>query len=280
MPPQRKKFNVPYLGFGIGLRPVHYKDLLENPLSVDWLEIISENFLLEGGRSLYYLDAFCEQYQLVPHGVSLSIGSANPLEETYLTKLKKLITKTKSPWFSDHLCWSNYKGKSYHNLMPLPYTDAIIDYVSQRIRMVQDFMEKPFLLENVSSYVEFTDSTMPEWEFLVRIAEKADCGLLLDINNIYVSSRNHGFDPLAYLNAIPPERVIQYHIAGHDDKGSYVLDSHDHPVRDEVWELYAKAIPLFGNTSLMIERDDHIPPLPDLLKELEYAKKIHQDVTR
>ena len=276
--PIKKRFDLPYLGFGIGLRPTHYHELLKTPIQVDWLEIISENFLLEGGLSLHYLDIFQEKYRMVPHGVSLSIGSSSPLNKGYLLRLKQLVDKLDTPWFSDHLCWGNHKGKQYHNLMPLPYTPEVVEYVAQRIRMVQDFIEKPFLLENVSSYIEFTDSQMPEWEFLANIVQKADCGILLDINNVYVSSRNHDFDPMTYLSAIPADRVVQYHIAGHDDKGTYVLDSHDHPVRDEVWALYQKAIPLFGDVSLMIERDDHIPPLNELLKELDYAKSLHAQI--
>lgn len=271
----KKRFNLPYLGFGIGLRPQHYQDLLHHPIQVDWLEIISENFLLDGGLSLHYLDLFKDHYTLVPHGVSLSIGSTSELSESYLKKLKALVEKLQAPWFSDHLCWGNHKGKNFHNLMPLPYTPEVINYVADRIKQVQNFIGKPFLLENVSSYIEFTESKLPEWDFIAQIAEKADCGILLDINNVYVSSRNHNFDPLIYLKNIPSERVIQYHMAGHDDKGTYVLDSHDHPVRDEVWALYQQAIPLFGEVSFMIERDDHIPPLNELLAEVEYAKQLY-----
>jgi len=265
---------TPYLGFGIGLRPKHYADLLKNPPKVDWLEIISENFMLDGGRSMSYLEQFQERYKIIPHGVSLSIGSSNSLDWTYLKKLKKLVAQLDPPWFSDHLCWNHYGKKYLHNLMPLPYTSEIIDYVAERIRVVQDYIERPMLIENVSSYVEFTGSTMPEWTFLSEVSEKADCGILLDINNIYVSAKNHHFDPMLYLRSVPKQRVRQYHIAGHDDQGSYILDSHDHAIRDEVWALYTEAIPLFGDVSLMIERDEHIPSLSDLLKELNYAKAL------
>jgi uncharacterized protein len=272
---KKKRFNVPYLGFGIGLRTPHFQDLLNDKPNVDWLELISENFMLEGGRSLYMLDQFKERYRLIPHGVSLSIGASDPLDWDYLRRLKKLIKSIKAPWFSDHLCWSQEGGAHMHNLLPLIYTPEIASFVAERIRIVQDFMEIPFLVENVSSYVEFKESTLSEWAFLTQVVEKADCGILLDINNIYVSARNHNFDPFTYLNHMPAERVIQYHIAGHDDRGSYILDSHDHPVRDDVWALYAHAVPLFGDVSLMLERDEEIPPLPELLAELDYARSIH-----
>jgi len=278
MPPS-KRFNVPYLGFGIGLRPPHYHDLLETSPQVDWLELISENFMLEGGRSLAMLDQFKERYRLIPHGVSLSIGASDPLDWDYLRRLKKLLQSINAPWFSDHLCWSQMGGAHMHNLLPLVYTEDVAAFVADKIRVVQDFMERPFLVENVSSYVEFKDSKMTEWEFLVQVVERADCGILLDINNVYVSARNHEFDPVTYLTHIPPERVIQYHIAGHDDRGIYILDSHDHPVRDDVWALYAKAIPMFGEVSLMLERDEDIPPLPELLAELDDARSIHAQVT-
>jgi len=278
--PISKRFNVPYLGFGIGLRTPHYKDLLENKPNADWLELISENFMLEGGRSLYMLDQFKERYRLIPHGVSLSIGASDPIDWDYLRRLKKLIQSINAPWFSDHLCWSQQGGAHMHNLLPLIYTPEIASFVAEKIRIIQDFMEIPFLVENVSSYVEFKESTLSEWEFLKQVVEKADCGILLDINNIYVSARNHNYDPVTYLKHMPPERVIQYHIAGHDDRGSYILDSHDHPVRDDVWALYAQAVPLFGDVSLMLERDEDIPPLPELIAELDYARAIHAKALR
>lgn len=278
--PISKRFNVPYLGFGIGLRPPHYKELLNQAPNVDWLELISENFMLAGGRSLYMLDQFKERYRLIPHGVSLSIGASDPIDWDYLRRLKILIQSIKAPWFSDHLCWSQQGGAHMHNLLPLIYTDEVASFVAEKIRIIQDFMEIPFLVENVSSYVEFKESTLSEWEFLKQVVEKADCSILLDINNIYVSARNHNFDPFVYLNHMPPERVIQYHIAGHDDRGTYILDSHDHPVRDDVWALYAHAVPIFGDVSLMLERDEDIPPLPELLTELDYARIIHAKATR
>jgi len=273
----KKIHNLPFLGFGIGLRLDHYQELLEDTTKVDWLEIISENFLLPGGRSQYYLDQFNEKYQIIPHGVSLSIGSTDPLNWDYLKKLKNLLDKTKAPWFSDHLCWSHHNAHHLHNLMPLPYTEENITYIAKRIEIIQEFLERPMLIENVSSYVEFTQSTMPEWTFIKEIAEKANCGLLLDVNNVFVSAFNHHYDPMDYIHAMPPERVIQYHIAGHHDHGTYILDTHDHDIRDEVWDLFKKTAPLFGNVSTMIERDDNIPPLEDLLQELNIAKQIWTD---
>ncbi len=274
-PSPHSKFSpVPNLGFGIGLRPDHYQDLLETKNAVDWLEIISENFMLEGGRNRHYLDLFKDKYRIVPHGVSLSIGSTDPLDWTYLNSLKTLIASLNAPWFSDHLCWTKYAHHNLHNLMPLPYTKEVITYVAERIKIVQDHMGIPFIIENVSSYVEFTDSTMPEWTFISEIAEKANCGILLDVNNIYVSAFNHNFNPETYINNIPPERVLQYHIAGHNDHGTYILDSHDADIRQEVWDLYKKCIPIFGEVSTMIERDDDIPPLSELLSELNQAKTI------
>jgi uncharacterized protein (UPF0276 family) len=271
-----KKFaGLPYLGFGIGLRTEHYHDLLEHPpKEVQWLEIISEGFLIEGGRPLEYLEIFSKRYPLIPHGVSLSIGSTDPLDQNYLKKLKKLVNKIKAPWFSDHLCWTKFQGHNMHNLIPMPYTKVSAKLIADKVKKVQDIVGRPMLLENVSSYIEFKANEMTEWEFLTLVAEKADCGILLDINNVFFSSFNHEFDAMEYLNNIPPERVIQYHMAGHLDKGDYIIDTHDHDIRREVWDLYQKAIPLFGEVSFLLERDDHIPPLKTLLKELQYAKKL------
>jgi uncharacterized protein (UPF0276 family) len=269
--------SLPYLGFGLGLRSKHYDDFIETRPQVDWLEIISESFFVETGRPRYFLDQIREHYTIVPHGVSLSIGSSDPLDWDYLKKLKKLVHTLNSPWFSDHLCWGNHGGQFLHNLMPLPYTEDVAKYVGERARIVQDFIEKPMLIENVSSYMEFKDSKMTEWEFVTCVTEAADCGILLDINNVYVSAQNHHFDPMDYIKGIPNQRVAQYHIAGHLDKGSYILDTHDHEIRDEVWELYRQTIPHFENVSLMLERDDHIPPLTELIDELMIAKKIYAE---
>ncbi|MSR88371.1 MAG: DUF692 domain-containing protein [Candidatus Margulisbacteria bacterium] len=272
--------SLPYLGFGLGLRTIHFEDFIATSPEVDWLEIISENFLLESARPLYYLDQIMERYKVVPHGVSLSIGSSDSLNMDYLKRLKNLVKKLDTPWFSDHLCWGSSGGTNLHNLMPLPYTSEVAKYVAERVRIVQDFVEKPFILENVSSYLEFETSTMTEWDFLTEIVETADCGILLDVNNVFVSSQNHHFDPMEYMRNVPKDRVVQYHIAGHDDKGKYILDTHDHEIQQDVWDLYRKTIPLFDQVSLMLERDDHIPPLPDLLSELAFAKSIYDDVMK
>lgn len=269
----KKVFDVPSLGIGLGLRAPHYHDILENNPPVGWFEIISENFMVDGGKPIHYLDQFLDRYPIIQHGVSMSIGSAGPLDFEYLKKLKRLIKKTRTPWFSDHLCWCRHNAHQMHNLLPLPYTRETAEYVAQKARIVQDYMETPFLLENLSSYVEFADSEMTEWEFLSLVAEKASCGILLDVNNIYVSARNHGFDPMDYVRGVPPERVIQMHIAGHTDYGSFVLDTHDHPVRNEVWELYRAARRRMGSVSLMLERDDHIPPFQEVFDEVLQAKK-------
>jgi uncharacterized protein (UPF0276 family) len=271
-----KRFNVPFLGFGLGLRAPHHEELLSSK-KVDWLEVISENFMLDGGQSPHSLAPFKERYTIIPHGVSLSVGSVDTIDKDHLKKLKKLINYLNPPWFSDHLCWAGLGGAHMHNLLPLPYTEETITYVAQKIALIQDAVGIPFLIENLSSYIEFKDSQMTEWEFLKEIAETADCGILLDVNNVYVSSRNHHFDPMTYIQGIPADRVVQYHIAGHQDHGTYVLDTHDHPVRDEVWDLFSKTVPLMGNVSTMIERDDNIPPFNDLLAELEQAKSIYQN---
>lgn len=272
-----KRFDVPYLGFGLGLRTCHFQDFIETKPKVDWLEIISENFLIDGGQALHHLDFFIEHYPIIAHGVSLSIGSVDPLDMIYLKKLRTLLDKINAPWFSDHICWTKIHGRNLHNLMPLPYTESTINFVSEKIKQVQDYIQRPFIFENVSSYVEFKQSTMPEWEFVRKVSEKADCGILLDINNIYVSGFNHNFDPKQYINNIPKERVLQFHIAGHKDKGNYILDTHDNEIRDEVWDLYRYAKSQFGEVSVLLERDDNIPELNTLLDELNQAKKIYEE---
>lgn len=257
---KRRIFNLPNLGIGLGLRIPHYREILSTRPKVDWFEIISENFMVDGGRPLSYLDRFLERYRIVQHGVSLSIGSTDPLDFEYLRKLKRLVKKTRTPWVSDHLCWCKHSAHQMHNLLPLPYTRVSAGLVARKARIVQDFLEVPFLLENLSSYVTFRSDEMPEWEFLTSVVDKADCGILLDVNNIYVSAKNHGFDPMDYVNAVPPERVVQMHLAGHTDMGGYLLDTHDHPVRREVWRLFQRACERVGSVSVMLERDDRIPP--------------------
>ena len=264
----------PSLGFGLGLRVEHYQTILDTRPDIDWFEILSENYLVPGGKPLYYLDRIRADYPVVMHGVSLSIGSSDPLDLDYLKQLKQLADRVEPAWLSDHLCWTGLNGTNLHDLMPLPYTEEAIEHVAARVRQVQDVLGRRILLENVSSYVSYTQSEMSEWEFVRAILERADCLMLLDINNIYVSSYNHGYDARAYLNAIPVERVQQFHLAGHTNHGNYIVDTHDHPVIDPVWDLYAHAVRRFGRVSTMIERDDNIPPLDELLAELDQARAI------
>ena len=264
----------PFLGFGLGLRPEHYPAVLEDRPAVDWFEIISENYLVAGGKPLYFLDRIREHYPMVMHGVSLSIGGCDPLDPGYLAALKRLAARVEPAWISDHLCWTGIDGRNLHDLLPLPYTEEAIAHVAGRVGQVQDCLGRQILLENVSSYVTYTDSRISEWEFLSAVAERADCHILLDVNNVCVSAHNHGFDPLAYLDGVPPGRVRQIHLAGHSHDGSLIVDTHDHPVPDPVWALYAEAIARLGPVSTMIERDDDIPPLETLLAELAQARSL------
>ncbi len=264
----------PSLGFGLGLRVDHYEAILAGRPPVDWFEVLTENYLVPGGKPLNYLMRIRERFRIAMHGVSLSIGSTAPLDREYLRQVKALAARVQPEWVSDHLCWTGVAGRNTHDLLPLPYTREAVDHVVARVRTVQDLLERRILLENVSSYVSFRDAPLTEWQFLAEIAERADCLILLDVNNIYVSAVNHGFDPLEYLNAIPPARVQQIHLAGHEDHGDYLVDTHDHPVRSAVWELYAAAVRRLGPVSTMIERDDHIPPLAELCAELEEARSV------
>jgi len=261
-------------GFGLGLRPQHYADFLADPQRVDWLELISENYMVPGGKPLAMLDAIRADYPVALHGVSLSIGSTEPLDRDYLARLKQLAHRVEPLWVSDHLCWTGVAGKNSHDLLPLPYSEEALRLVVAHVRQVQDLLGERILLENVSSYLEFTDSVIPEWAFLGAVAEQADCLLLLDVNNVYVSSVNHGFDPREYLRHLPGERIQQIHLAGHSDHGEYIVDTHDHPVCDAVWALYREACIQFGEVAAMIERDDHIPPLAELIAELDQARGI------
>ena len=274
--PQRP---FPDLGFGLGLRVDHYDTLLAERPAIDWFEIISENYMVPGGKPLHYLDRIRADYPLAMHGVSLSIGSTDPLNRSYLHDLKALAARVEPVWISDHLCWTGVAGTNLHDLMPLPYTEEAIEHVAGRVREVQDFLGRRLLLENVSSYVSYAESQLSEWEFLTAVSERADCLILLDVNNIYVSSVNHGFDPRAYLDGVPATRVQQFHLAGHEDHGDYIIDTHDHPVPDPVWSLYAEAVKRFGAVSAMIERDDHIPPLAELITELDRARAIFRTTT-
>jgi uncharacterized protein (UPF0276 family) len=264
----------PQLGFGLGLRKEHYETILAEKPAVDWFEIITENYLVDGGKPLDYLERIRADYPLVMHGVSLSLGGTDPLDLAYLHKLKALAGRVEAAWVSDHLCWTGVGGVNLHDLLPLPCTEETLRHVVGRIRRVQDFLGRRILVENPSTYLAYGHSDIPEWEFLGAMAEQADCLLLLDVNNVYVSARNHGFDPCRYLAAVPARRVWQIHLAGHSDFGSHIIDTHDHPVADPVWTLYETAIRRCGPVSTMIERDDAIPPLAELLDELQRARHV------
>ncbi|HTY17700.1 MAG TPA: DUF692 domain-containing protein [Myxococcota bacterium] len=276
-PPLRPP-EAPFLGVGVGLRPVHYADVLaraaQGTLGVDWFEVISENFLVPGGRPPRVLGAVRSHLPVVLHGVSLDIGSTDPLNESYLDALAALARRVEPAWISDHLCWTGVDGANLHDLLPLPLRGETVRHVAARVRRVQERLGRRIALENVSSYFAWTHDAMPEWEFLAAVAEEADCGILLDVNNVYVSAHNHGFDAIRYIDAIPPERVFQLHLAGHSESGSLLIDTHDHPVRDEVWALFAHAVRRLGPVSTLIEWDDEIPPLERLEEEASRARAI------
>ena len=267
-------------GFGLGLRTAHYAEFIASPQPVDWLEIISENYFGDGGKPMAMLDTLRARYPMVMHGVSLSIGSSDGLNRDYLKQLRQLADRVQPMWISDHLCWTGQRGHNAHDLLPLPYSEEALRLVVANIGQVQDVLQRQFVIENVSSYLTYCSDEMTEWEFLKQVCEEADCALLLDVNNIFVSSVNHGFDPLNYLNHIPIERVQQIHLAGHSDNGDHIIDTHDQPVAPAVWALYADACRRFGAVATMIERDDHIPALPILLGELQHARQIGADVAR
>jgi uncharacterized protein (UPF0276 family) len=262
------------LGFGLGLRTEHYADILDGKPAVDWFEAVTENYLVAGGRPLHNLMRVRERFPVALHGVSLSIGSTGPLDLSYLAQVKALAARVQPVWISDHLCWTGVNGKNLHDLLPLPYTEEALAHVVARVRAVQEILGRRILLENVSSYLGFQESRMTEWEFLAAVATQADCLLLLDVNNVYVSSVNHEFDPLTYLDAIPADRVQQIHLAGHENHGDYLIDTHDQPVPDAVWSLYTEALKRFGVVPTMIERDANIPPLAELEAELRIARRL------
>jgi len=262
------------LGFGLGLRPVHYTAILDSPPAVDWFEVITENYLVGGGRPLHFLDAIRARYPVVMHGVSLSIGSTAPLDLQYIARVRALAERCEAEWLSDHLCWTGTDGTNLHDLLPLPYTSEALEHLAPRIEQVQELLGRSLVLENVSSYVSYTSSAMSEWEFLAALVRRTGCRLLLDVNNVYVSSRNHGFEPRDFLDGVPVDAVQQFHLAGHLDLGTHVIDTHDAPVRDEVWDLYAHAVRRFGPVSTLLERDDKIPPLEELVAELGRARGV------
>ena len=254
-----KRFDFPDLGVGIGLRTVHYAHILKEWPKIDWFEVLSENYMETGGRPLWLLDKVCERYPVALHGVSMSIGSTDPLNLDHLRRLKELARRTKAHWVSDHLCWTGVLGRNTHDLLPMPYTEEALAHTTARVKQIQEYLERPLIVENPSSYVEFAASTLTEWEFLSHLAEEADCGLLLDVNNVYVSSVNHSFDPKVYIDGIPAERVVQYHLAGHTNKGTHILDTHSDHALPEVWELYRRAWARTGPTATLYEWDENIP---------------------
>jgi uncharacterized protein (UPF0276 family) len=267
------RFGLPDLGVGLGLRTVHYGRIVESQPEVDWFEILSENYMQTAGRPLEWLDAVAAQYPVVMHGVSLSIGSADPLDRAYLAELRALRDRTRARWVSDHLCWTGVGGKNTHDLLPMPYTEEALRHVVDRVRAVQDFLGTPFALENPSTYVEHAGASMPEWEFLARLADEADCGILLDVNNVYVSAFNHGFDPQTYLAAVPFDRVVQLHVAGHTNHGTHIVDSHIGPVIEPVWKLLGDAWRRAGGVSVLLEWDAEIPSFEETHAEALRAKK-------
>jgi uncharacterized protein (UPF0276 family) len=267
---------VPDLGVGVGLRLPHYADVLAQRPAVDFFEIISENFMVAGGKPLYHLSCVLESYRVVQHGVSLSIGAPTPPDREYLKRLKALLRTVRSPWVSDHFCWSDAGGAHLHDLLPLPYTAESVRRLVDRARMVQDFLEVPFALENTSSYLAYTSSSMPEWEFISEVAERADIGLLFDVNNVYVSAYNHGFDASEFIRNVPHSRIVQIHLAGHTNLGKYIIDTHGAPVIDPVWELYRQTIALTGPVSTLIEWDEDIPSLSRLLEEAALARSVRE----
>jgi uncharacterized protein len=274
----RQRHSIPDLGVGVGFRLPHYAKVLDERPEMDWFEVISENFMVRGGRPLANLDRLGSMYRVVPHGVSLSIGQTEPLDGSYLARLKELIKRISPPWASDHFCWTGSSRANLHDLLPLPFTSECARHVAARVRRVQDELGCPFALENASSYLSYSSSDMPEWEFVCEVSELADCGILLDVNNVFVSAYNHGFDARAYIDAIPVDRVVQMHLAGHTDKGTYLLDTHSDHVRKEVWDLYRRAVRRAGAVSTLIEWDDDIPSWEVLSLEASTARKVREEV--
>ena len=265
---------TPSPGFGLGLRAQHFADFADAPRRVDWLEIITENFMVAGGKPLRWLDRLRADYPMAMHGVTLSIGGSEPLDAEYLRDLRALAARIQPLWVSDHLCWGGFGGVHMHDLLPMPYTDEALRHVTARVRQVQDVLGRRLVLENVSSYVEFADSELSEWAFLDALCREADCLLLLDLNNVHVSAVNHGFDPIEFLRGLPLDRVQQIHLAGHCVRDGYLIDTHDAAVADPVWRLYQHFVEHAGARATMIERDDHLPPLAELETELDIARRL------
>ena len=272
------KSRPPYLGYGLGLRPQHYPDILDGDPDIDWFEAISENYMVPGGQPLNVLERIRARYPIVLHGVSLSIASTAPFDETYLSDLRALADRIEPVFVSDHLCWTGVHGVNLHDLLPFPYTREALDHVVARVQHVQDYLKRPFVMENVSTYVQFNHSEMPEWEFLSELTKRTGCYLLFDVNNVFVSAFNHEYDAYRFIEGIPADRVVQFHLAGHEHNMTHIIDTHDAMVCDEVWDLYRAALKRFGPVSTIIERDDHIPPLAEMVEELGKARKIGAEV--
>lgn len=267
-----------YLGFGLGLRPLHYSDILNGEPDVDWFEVISENYMVPGGKPLQMLERIRARYPIVLHGVSLSIASTAKFHPDYLKNLKSLAERFEPEFVSDHLCWTGVHGVNLHDLLPVPYTREALDHVVARIHHVQEFLARPIALENVSSYVQFHHAEMTEWDFIAEMTKRTGCWLVFDVNNVFVSAFNHGFDAETFINAIPADRVVQFHLAGHEHNMTHIVDTHDAMVPDEVWDLYRTSVRRFGRVSTIIERDDNIPPLADMVAELSTARAIANDI--
>lgn len=274
------RFGLPDLGIGIGLRTTHYREILEGDPEVAWFEVLSENYMQTRGRPLAILDAVAERYPVALHGVSMSIGSTDPLDHEYLRELKALRDRIGAKWLSDHLCWTGAHGRNTHDLLPLPMNEESLRHVVRRVREVQDVLEAPLVLENVSSYAQFSSSTMTEWDFIAAVLAEADCGMLLDVNNVHVSATNHGFDPTAYLRAIPMDRVVQIHVAGHFDAGTHLVDTHTGPVPDPVWGLLAEAHALGARAPVLLEWDADIPPLDVVHRDALRAEQFLAEAAR
>ena len=268
----------PYLGFGLGLRAQHYSEILDGDPAVDWFEAISENYMVPGGQPLRILDRIRARYPIVLHGVSLSIASTTPFNAEYLADLKALADRVQPTFVSDHLCWTGVHGVNLHDLLPIPYTREALDHIVARVQHVQDYLKRPLALENVSTYVQFAHSEMPEWEFISELTKRTGCWLVFDVNNVFVSAFNHDYDAHAFIEGIPADRVVQFHLAGHEDNMTHIIDTHDALVPEPVWELYRAAVKRFGPVSTIIERDDNIPPLAELVAELGVARSIAEEM--
>src|SRR3954463_15656199 len=271
------RLDVPDFGVGVGLRVPHYRHVLADRPSVDFFEVISENFMVDGGKPLYHLSRVLEHYPVVQHGVSLGIAGPDEPDRAYLTRLKELTKRTKTPWVSDHFCWSGAGGAHLHDLLPIPYTPEAVRRTVERARMIQDFLELPFALENTSSYLTYRSSTLSEWEFISEIAERADIVLLFDVNNVYVSAYNHGFDAETFVKQVPHSRIWQIHLAGHTNLDKYIIDTHRGSLIEPVLDLYRQTIALAGPVSTLIEWDDEIPELAVLLAEAERARRARDE---